>query len=476
MKTFSKILALVLALVLAASPVTVCAEDAVFIDVGANDWFAQAVSYVQAHGLMNGVSASCFRPGASVTRAMAVVVLFRLSGDLGPDPARSFQTFTDVPSSVYYSDAVEWAVERQITNGTSKTKFSPGKSITREELVTFLYKYYTATRSSAPTVDYGVLTRFSDAAEISVWALRPMAWAIRTGLIHGRSARNVAPRATLTRAELARTLMNFDIFLNSGDHDPSGKLVLRDGAELKLGMSRDALLTAVGQPCDIRPTSFSCHVYIYPDAVDGLLLVGVGSDGSVVRLLAEGSGFSCEGYEAGYRYAKENSPFVTLDPDGRMYIFHASMHTADRDFRFVAAPVGTLLETESYLDLLMVNAYRKLYNLQPLLWSAPMSEAAKRMTRDLLTNGYHGTHVSSDGATPTDRARDAGLERVTVSECLSVAWADPFLAHSALINSSAHRAILLDPSLTHFAACYGVGACGLSASCPVISLTEDFFR
>ena len=108
-----------------------------FVDVPANANYRDAVLWAAEEGITTGVSSNRFAPNATVTRGQTVAFLWRWDGK--PD-AEKRSGFRDVPANAYYSDAVSWAVEMDITKGTSSTAFSPGKTCTRAQIVTFLYR------------------------------------------------------------------------------------------------------------------------------------------------------------------------------------------------------------------------------------------------------------------------------------------------------------------------------------------------
>ncbi len=108
-----------------------------FVDVPANAYYRDAVLWAAEEGITTGVSSNRFAPNATVTRGQTVAFLWRWDGK--PD-AEKRSGFRDVPANAYYSDAVSWAVEMDITKGTSSTAFSPGKTCTRAQIVTFLYR------------------------------------------------------------------------------------------------------------------------------------------------------------------------------------------------------------------------------------------------------------------------------------------------------------------------------------------------
>ena len=112
------------------------ATELPFTDVAADAYYAQAVLWAVENGITNGTSETTFSPDETCTRAHAVAFLYRLSSS----PAAAGSTFSDVAADAYYSTAVAWAVEKGITNGTSGTTFSPDDTCTRGQIVTFLYR------------------------------------------------------------------------------------------------------------------------------------------------------------------------------------------------------------------------------------------------------------------------------------------------------------------------------------------------
>lgn len=108
-----------------------------FNDVSANDWFASAVDYVTGKGMMNGTADNTFSPKANTTRGMVVTVLYRLENQ----PSTSAAFFTDVASGAYYANAVAWANANGIVSGYGSGKFGPNDKVTREQLAAILYRY-----------------------------------------------------------------------------------------------------------------------------------------------------------------------------------------------------------------------------------------------------------------------------------------------------------------------------------------------
>ena len=108
-----------------------------FKDVSADAYYYKAVLWAAEKEITNGVTADTFAPDATCTRGQIVTFLWRAEGKVAPSAAA---TFTDVPADAYFADAVAWAVENGITNGTSPTTFAPNDNCTRAHIVTFLYR------------------------------------------------------------------------------------------------------------------------------------------------------------------------------------------------------------------------------------------------------------------------------------------------------------------------------------------------
>ena len=167
-------------------------------------WAEDAIAYVYSKGLMNGVEDDKFAPDVTLTRAMVVTILYRLSGEpvtFGTAP------FSDVESGSWYGKAVLWASKNNIVNGMGDGSFAPMQNITREQFASILYRY--AQYRGEMTGAAANLNGYKDAGQISGWATEAMAWAAAEGLINGRTATTIAPKGTATRAEAATILMRF---------------------------------------------------------------------------------------------------------------------------------------------------------------------------------------------------------------------------------------------------------------------------
>ena len=160
-----------------------------FVDVSANDWYYEDVAYVYAQGIMTGSTASTFAPNNAMTRAMVWTVLGRMSGE-------------DVEGGTpWYALAQSWAVSAGVSDGTG-----PNDSITREQLVTMLYR-----QAGSPEVgvsELALLGRFTDGESVSAWAEEAMAWAVAQGILTG-DGDLLNPQASATRAQVAAILARF---------------------------------------------------------------------------------------------------------------------------------------------------------------------------------------------------------------------------------------------------------------------------
>lgn len=174
-----------------------------FIDIKKDDWYYNYVKYVYENNLMQGTG-NGFEPERKMTRAMLVTVLYRIAN---PEEKVNNHNFADVPEGQWYSDAVAWATENNIVKGVSENKFAPDEDITREQMVLIIYRY--AKMQGFDAGGASNLENFTDAKDVSDWALDAIRWAIKTKLVNGTSETTLSPKATATRAQVAAILMRF---------------------------------------------------------------------------------------------------------------------------------------------------------------------------------------------------------------------------------------------------------------------------
>ena len=174
-----------------------------FTDVRESDWFYEDVAFAYENGLFAGTSDTTFSPNASMTRAMLVTVLYRLEGQ----PAVNGRSgFSDVQYNGYYEDAVTWAADNGIVNGTSASTFSPNANVTREQMAAILYRY--AQYKKYNTAASSSLNGFTDHASVSGYAAASLEWAVAEKLVNG-SAGKLMPTGNATRAQVAAILHRF---------------------------------------------------------------------------------------------------------------------------------------------------------------------------------------------------------------------------------------------------------------------------
>lgn len=185
------------------SAVHIC-PSARYIDVDQSQWYHEAVDFAIENGLFVGTSDTTFEPNTAMSRAMLVTVLWRLEGNPAVSAAGSF---ADVAGNAWYANAVAWASANKIVSGYGNGLFGPNDNITREQMAAVLRGYAEFKGYDVAAADN--LTAFSDAGDVSAWALTSMKWAVAEKLIGGMTATTLAPRGNATRAQVATILMRF---------------------------------------------------------------------------------------------------------------------------------------------------------------------------------------------------------------------------------------------------------------------------
>ena len=178
-----------------------------FRDLDQNAWYMNAVDFVLAENLFNGMSDTEFAPDATMTRAMFVTVLSRMEGIDASQYAGS--SFRDVEAGQWYSAAVQWASTNDIVKGINDTTFNPDGDVTREQMATIMYRYANYKKMDTSGADTSKFDRFTDRNRVSDWAVDAMKWATAAGVINGMGDGTVAPQNTATRAQVAQIAMNF---------------------------------------------------------------------------------------------------------------------------------------------------------------------------------------------------------------------------------------------------------------------------
>lgn len=182
-----------------------------FTDVsGSYKWAANSVDFMYMNDIIKGNNTKnpkLFGPGAKMTRAMLVTVLYRAAGE--PTVTGITNKFTDNKQGQYYYNAVLWASNMGIVNGATATTFDPNGNVTREQIAAILYRY-----EGSPTVS-GSLSGYPDQAQVSSFAVTAMQWAVGTGIITGVTSggrTTLSAKGNATRAQVAVMLHRFLTF------------------------------------------------------------------------------------------------------------------------------------------------------------------------------------------------------------------------------------------------------------------------
>lgn len=196
-------MALTLCLLLGWLPVPAHASGLPFTDIDEGDWYYDAVRYVYEQKLMDGTDGAAFSPDGVTSRGMVVTVLHRMEGC----PAAADAGFTDVPAGQWYSGGANWAAAVGVVGGYGDGRFGPEDGVTREQLAAILYRYCGCKGYDTSLTGAGPV--FSDAGDISDYAVEAVAWAAANGILSGREDGSLAPGLSASRAEVAAVLTRF---------------------------------------------------------------------------------------------------------------------------------------------------------------------------------------------------------------------------------------------------------------------------
>ena len=171
-------------------------QTGVFVDVPEGSYYEEAVAWAVENGITQGTDDTHFSPDGICTRAQAVTFLWRAAGS--PEPETRAMPFADVPAGSYYYDAVLWAVENGITKGTSETMFSPDATCSRAQIVAFLWR-------SEKSPAAGTANPFADVKSTAYYA-GAVLWAVREDITKGTTSTTFSPDADCTRAQIVTFL------------------------------------------------------------------------------------------------------------------------------------------------------------------------------------------------------------------------------------------------------------------------------
>jgi uncharacterized repeat protein (TIGR02543 family) len=174
-----------------------------FDDVSEDDWFGEAAWFCAANGLMKGIGNKRFDGNSGTDRAMLVTVLYRLANST--DSLENI--FTDVEDKKWYSEAIAWAAHNKIVEGYGNGEFGPTDILTREQMVTILYRFSNFMKYNLSKHDD--LQGFNDTGNISDWAFSGMQWAVGNDIVGGMGSDIISPNSGATRAQFAVMMQRF---------------------------------------------------------------------------------------------------------------------------------------------------------------------------------------------------------------------------------------------------------------------------
>ena len=192
-------------------------SSAIFTDTSSGEWYNDAVTYSVGRGIISGYGGTTnFGPGDNIQRQDFLVILARLDGVDIISYGNKKSVFPDVPEGSYYEAAVNWGVEKGIVSGYQNGKFGTGDKITREQLVTFLYRYanYKSLNTSYTTTQKNkVKNTYTDYKNVTDYAQNPVIWAVTNSVINGKTPTTIVPGGNALRCEVAQIM--FNIFKNN---------------------------------------------------------------------------------------------------------------------------------------------------------------------------------------------------------------------------------------------------------------------
>lgn len=189
------------------------ASDLPFSDVSPEDWCYEQIRQLYTQGILKGTDTHTFSPDGTLTRAQAVVLLYRCAGSPESDEE---VTFSDVAQDAWCADAVAWAVENGLVTGYEDNTFAPNAVITRQQLAVLLYRC-----AGSPESDSAILAEYNDGKAVAEYAVSAVSWALETGILTGTDTATISPEGTATRAQTAVILGRYLSQLNQENTDAS---------------------------------------------------------------------------------------------------------------------------------------------------------------------------------------------------------------------------------------------------------------
>ncbi len=187
--------------------VHVCAAKP-FTDVDTSKWYHEAIDYAISNGLMKGTSATTFAPDMIASRGMIVTILWRIAGN---PLSNANMPFTDVPDAEWYTEAIRWAAANGLLQDVAVSgAFEPNSALTREQIAAIIYRYEQYKGGGFKGIINADLSKFKDMNEISYWAVEAISWCNANGVLKGDDTTSkLMPKGNVDRAQLAQILMNY---------------------------------------------------------------------------------------------------------------------------------------------------------------------------------------------------------------------------------------------------------------------------
>jgi len=229
------------------------AEEIPFSDVYKDNWYYDAVNYTYKHGLFNGTGENTFSPNDTMTKAMYLTVIGRMTG-VDVSKYQNTTIFSDVETGAYYTPYIAWAVEHGIANGNGDGFFAPNEPMNREQMATFTVRLFDAFGYTYPEAN--VTSYPKDLDSISDYAREPVLKLWACGMLNGDSAGSFNPKNNATRAECASFLKHVDEHLvkigvkSYGVEEPTYYITFQDGDRLV-----DRLSATANKPLGAVPSA-----------------------------------------------------------------------------------------------------------------------------------------------------------------------------------------------------------------------------
>ncbi|MBQ7661737.1 MAG: S-layer homology domain-containing protein [Clostridia bacterium] len=176
-----------------------------FTDLDKNAWYHDGIHFVLDNGIMSGYGKGKFAPDDTTSRAMVAQLLWNMEGK----PVVNYaMNYTDVAKDAWYADAIRFATAQGLMSGYGNGKFGPNDAMTREQLVALMYRYAQLKNADVTIGEDTNILSYGDVQTVSEWAIPAMQWACGSGILNGIDG-NLVPAGKASRAQVATMIMRF---------------------------------------------------------------------------------------------------------------------------------------------------------------------------------------------------------------------------------------------------------------------------